>query len=81
MERIAANGDFRRAKYEGYYCAGCEAFKKEEELADGACPLHPGREVEWTEEDNWFFRLSAYRDALLAGLRDDPRPGAPPDAA
>ncbi|WP_420636600.1 methionine--tRNA ligase [Candidatus Palauibacter sp.] len=72
MERIAANGDFRRAKYEGYYCAGCEAFKKEEELADGACPLHPGREVEWTEEDNWFFRLSAYRDALLAGLRDDP---------
>ena len=72
MERIAANGDFRRATYEGHYCAGCEAFKKEEELTDGRCPLHPAHEVEWTEEENWFFRLSDYRDVLLARLREDP---------
>ena len=72
MERIAANGDFRRATYEGHYCAGCEAFKKEEDLTDGRCPLHPGREVDWTKEENWFFRLSDYRDALLGRLRDDP---------
>lgn len=72
MKRIAANGDFRRSKYEGHYCAGCEAFKKDDELAGGRCPLHPGREVEWTEEENWFFRLSDYRDTLLSRLRDDP---------
>ncbi|WP_420442265.1 methionine--tRNA ligase [Candidatus Palauibacter sp.] len=72
MKRIAANGDFRRSKYEGHYCAGCEAFKKDDELADGRCPLHPGREVEWTEEENWFFRLSDYRDTLLSRLREDP---------
>ena len=72
LERIAANGDFRRAKYEGYYCVGCEAFQKEEELTDGRCPLHPGREVEWTEEENWFFRLSDYGEMLLARLRENP---------
>ncbi len=72
MERIAENGDFRRAKYEGHYCAGCEAFKKDDELEDGRCPLHLGREIEWTEEENWFFRLSDYRDTLLERLRNDP---------
>jgi len=79
MERIRASGDFYSAKYEGYYCAGCEAFKKEDELVDGQCPLHPRRSIEWTEEENWFFRLSRYRDALLEHVRTHPefvRPAA-----
>lgn len=72
MRRIAEKGDFYRAKYEGHYCAGCEAFKKDEELEDGRCPLHPTREVEWTKEENWFFRLSGYGDALLEHIRANP---------
>lgn len=72
MERIRETGDFYRATYEGYYCAGCEAFKKEEELADGQCPLHPHREIEWTEEENWFFRLSSYRERLLEHVHAHP---------
>ena len=70
VRRMAAAGDFYRGSYEGYYCVGCEAFKREDELvinADGQlrCPVHPAREVTWTREDNWFFRLSHYRDRLL----------------
>ena len=72
MERIGEKGDFRRAKYEGHYCAGCEAFKKEDELKDGQCPLHPSREIEWTEEENWFFELSNYSDALLEHISVHP---------
>ncbi len=72
LERIRDNGDFYSARYEGYYCAGCEAFKKEEELVGGACPLHPDRSIEWTDEENWFFRLSGYRDRLLAHLDAHP---------
>jgi len=72
IERIAASDDFYSAKYEGYYCAGCEAFKKEDELADGQCPLHPQRSIEWTEEENTFFRLSRYRDVLLEHVRSHP---------
>ncbi|MFV1986070.1 MAG: methionine--tRNA ligase [Gemmatimonadota bacterium] len=72
IERIRDNGDFYSAKYEGYYCAGCEAFKKEDELVGGECPLHPQRSIEWTEEENWFFRLSNYRDFLLKHIDEHP---------
>ncbi len=72
LRRIRDAGDFYRATYEGYYCTGCEAFKKEEELEGGRCPIHPGREIEWTEEENWFFRLSDYRDRLLDHVREHP---------
>jgi methionyl-tRNA synthetase len=50
--------------YAGWYCVGCEAFKTENEIADGKCTLHPTRTLEWVEEKNWFFRLTAYTDQL-----------------
>lgn len=79
LERIIATGDIYVDRYEGYYCARCEAFRKESELVDGRCPVHPSREIAWTEEENFFFRLSKYRDALLAHLEAHPefiRPAA-----
>ncbi len=51
--------------YEGWYCVSCEAFKQEKDLVDGLCPIHQ-RKPEWIKERNYFFRLSAYRDRLLA---------------
>ncbi|HYI45406.1 MAG TPA: methionine--tRNA ligase [Actinomycetota bacterium] len=50
--------------YKGLYCVGCEAFKTEDELVDGKCPLH-GTEPDVIEEDNYFFRLSKYADRLI----------------
>lgn len=52
--------DFYERTYEGWYCVGCELFKRESEIADGKCVLHPTRELQWTQERNWFFRLSRY---------------------
>lgn len=77
IRRIEAAGDLYKSRYEGWYCVGCEAFKREDELRqeDGArprCPVHPTREVEWTEEENWFFRLSRYQDRLLKLLEERP---------
>ena len=76
IRRIEAAGDLYRGTYEGWYCVRCEAFKSEEDLegADGGlrCPLHPSREIQWTVEENWFFRLSSYRDPLLALLAERP---------
>jgi methionyl-tRNA synthetase len=64
--------------YAGWYCPRCEEFKDEEELKQpgNLCPIHE-RPSEWTEEENYFFRLSAYegwlRDAIVGGrLRIDP---------
>lgn len=72
VRRVEEAGDLYRDSYEGYYCVRCEAFKKEDELEDGRCPNHPDREIQWTEEENWFFRLSAYRDPLLEHIRAHP---------
>ena len=62
---------FYEKSYAGWYCVGCEAFKTETEIVDGHCVLHPTRELEWVEERNWFFRLSAYADRLRALITGD----------
>lgn len=63
--------DFYVKTYAGWYCVGCEAFKTEEEIEDGKCVLHPTRTLEWVEERNWFFRLSAYAERLRALLASE----------
>ena len=62
---------FYEKSYAGWYCVGCESFKTDPEIADGRCVLHPTRVLEWVEERNWFFRLSAYADRLRALLEHD----------
>jgi methionyl-tRNA synthetase len=53
-----------RGTYAGWYCPRCEAFKDEDELGpDHGCPVHE-RPCEWTEEENFFFRLSDYEEWL-----------------
>jgi len=71
VERIQANGDLYEGVYEGWYCVSCEAFKPEKDLVDGLCPIHRTK-PDWIREKNHFFRLSAYRDALLAHFAEHP---------
>jgi methionyl-tRNA synthetase len=72
VRRIKERGDLFEGEYEGWYCAGCEAFKREDELVGGKCPEHVTREPQWLKEKNWFFRLSAFRDRLLEHYRAHP---------
>ena len=77
MEIPKENGksDLYLDRYEGYYSVRDEAFYEESELSDGSNgeKLSPqGTPVEWTKEESWFFRLSAYQDRLLAHYRDHP---------
>jgi len=65
LQRIYDNGDIYQDVYSGLYCVQCEEFKSESELVDGLCPDH-GIPPERIEETNWFFRLSAYQERLLA---------------
>ena len=60
--------------YTGHYCTGCEAFKTEKEVEEGGgrCPNHPSTPLTWVEEENYFFRLSAYRERLLAHYASHP---------
>ena len=68
-QRMAANGDLYLGRYEGWYSVRDEAYYDEGELVAGedGVKLSPqGTPVEWTVEDSWFFRLSAYQHKLLA---------------
>jgi methionyl-tRNA synthetase len=66
----AANGDFYRRWYEGEYCVGCEQFYASTDLVEGRCPEH-GTPAEVVAEENWFFRLSRYRDRLVDVIERD----------
>jgi methionyl-tRNA synthetase len=70
-EKIRAAGDLYEGVYEGWYCESCEAFKPEKDLVDGLCPIHRTTPA-WIRETNHFFRLSAYRDRLLAHFAQHP---------
>ena len=70
--RLEASGDIYKQGYKGLYCEGCEAFKMEREIVGGRCVLHPSRELERVEEENWFFRLSKYQKPLLEHYRKHP---------
>ena len=77
IARMQAKGDIYKGSYEGWYCAGCEAFFPETQLVDGKCP-DQGHPVELLKEESYFFRLSAYQEPLLAFYREHPefiRPG------
>lgn len=67
-----ARGDIYKKSYRGLYCFGCEALLNPRELVDGRCPNHPNLVPDPVEEENWFFKLSSYRDKLLQLYNDNP---------
>jgi len=72
---MAERGDLYLGRYEGWYSVRDEAYYDESELsvADSCEKLSPqGTPVEWTVEESWFFRLSAYQDRLLAHYAANP---------
>ncbi|MGW4354894.1 methionine--tRNA ligase [Nocardia sp. NPDC004582] len=68
-EQMVAAGDIYLDTYAGWYSVRDEAFYTEEEttlLDDGTrISTDTKTPVEWTEESNYFFRLSKYQDKLL----------------
>ncbi|PIS04757.1 MAG: methionine--tRNA ligase [Candidatus Buchananbacteria bacterium CG10_big_fil_rev_8_21_14_0_10_42_9] len=55
--------DIYKKSYEGLYCVGCEQFYLEDDLVDGKCPTHK-KELEQVAEENYFFKLTNYQEAL-----------------
>jgi methionyl-tRNA synthetase len=74
IQAVFDAGDIYKGVYTGHYCTGCETFKTEKEVqeAGGHCPNHPNTPLTWVEEENYFFRLSAFRDRLLAHYKAHP---------
>lgn len=69
-QTLVASGDIYKKAYRGLYCVGHEAFVTEKDLVDGKCQDHQAA-PEVIEEENWFFRLSKYSDAIGQKIRSN----------
>ncbi|HEY4514642.1 MAG TPA: methionine--tRNA ligase [Candidatus Paceibacterota bacterium] len=71
-KRCMDNGYIYKAKQIIKYCVGCELEKTDSELEDGKCPIHPNRDLEIREEENYFFKFSALQEKLLNFYNSNP---------
>jgi methionyl-tRNA synthetase len=68
---VHERGHIYKGMYAAWFCPSCEQFYTEKELIDGKCPVHH-KAVEWVEEENWFFRLSAFQEPLRRLFEEQP---------
>ena len=64
-KRCDDNGDIYKKVYKAKYCVGCELEVTDSQLVNGRCPLHPNKDIDILEEENYFFRFSKYQQPLL----------------
>ena len=83
LQKLKDTGYIYAGKFEGPYCVGCEEFKLPgdllEENGQKLCPIH-SKPVEIVDEDNWFFKLSEFREALLKHYKENPEACQPESA-
>lgn len=77
-------GHIYQGSYEGPYCVGCEEFKLPGDIVKDdsgveLCATHT-RPLELVSETNWFFRLSAFKDKLIAYYEANPQAVRPESA-
>lgn len=72
FKKLVEQGDIYKHSYEGLYCSGCESFLNEKDLTeDGLCPIHM-KKPEVVSEENYFFKLSKYKDAIAKHIKENP---------
>ena len=71
FKKMYENGDIYKGYYEGLYCTPCESFYTQSQLVDGKCP-DCGREVVYTKEPAYFFKMSKYAQKLIDHINSHP---------
>lgn len=72
FKKLVEKGDIYKHSYQGLYCSGCECFLNEKDLTeDGLCPDHL-KKPELISEENYFFKLTKYKDAIIKHIKDNP---------
>ncbi len=72
IKKLQEQGDIYTDTYTGWYCVPCETFVTvDTKETKHTCPTC-SRELTEISEENYFFRLSAYEDKLLAFYEENP---------
>src|ERR1700712_474140 len=78
LTKVKENGYVELGVYEGWYCPRCADFKSAAEIVDGNhCPIHL-IELDWEQEENYFFKLSKLQERLEQLYADQPDFVSPP---
>ncbi|MGH9862548.1 MAG: methionine--tRNA ligase [Candidatus Acidiferrales bacterium] len=70
FKAVKKAGHIYKGKYEGLYCISCELYVTDP-TPEGNCPTC-GRPPERIQEENYFFRLSAFEEKLLKHYEQHP---------
>lgn len=72
FDTLLKKGDIYKHSYEGWYCQGCECFLNPKDLTeDGLCPDHM-KKPDIVKEENYFFKLTKYKDAIIKHIKENP---------
>ena len=71
LSAVYENGYIYKDVYQGLYCVSCEDYYTLESSDEGKCPIH-ARALTEMQEENWFFRLSAFEEPLLKYYEEHP---------
>ncbi|MCD8377326.1 MAG: methionine--tRNA ligase [Candidatus Gastranaerophilales bacterium] len=72
FKKLTEQNDIYKNSYTGLYCSGCEAFLNEKDLTeDGLCPDHL-KKPDIVSEENYFFKLTKYKDAIAKHIKQNP---------
>jgi len=71
LQYLYDQGQMYSDTYEGWYSTSAERFWTEKDLIAGKCP-ETGQPVVRIEETNWFFKMSAYQEQLIAHIEANP---------
>lgn len=84
--RLEATGQIYKGTHSGWYAVSDECFYTEAQTTVSTDPFtgedrrvatESGSVVEWTEEENYKFRLGDYTDKLINWLETNPRGKSP----
>ena len=79
LQKLYDDGHVYAGEFEALYCVGCEEFKPKSEIVDGegpyvgekVCSIH-SKPLELLQEKNYFFKMSAFQERLLALYEERP---------
>ena len=66
------NGYIYKKLYKAKYCPGCELERLDHDLVNGRCFLHSNTDLVFLEEENYFFKFSAFSKPLLDFYKNNP---------
>lgn len=71
FKKLMDRGDVYYGLYKGLYCVPCERYLTPTLLENGLCPVCK-RPPQMLEEENYFFRMSNYQQALIKHFDENP---------